>query len=79
MQFNVAINSKQAGRIMFRLFDDVVPHTAQNFPKLATLQHGSGYAQSSLIITNVRVCLPYFIWIFCSLLCPVTLCSMLQQ
>jgi peptidylprolyl isomerase len=55
-QFNVAINSKPAGRIVFRLFDDVVPRTAQNFRELATGQHGFGYAQSSFhrIIPNVR-------------------------
>lgn len=67
MQFNVAINSKPAGRIVFRLFDDVVPRTAQNFRELATGQHGFGYAQSSFhrIIPNVRVYhLPPFIWIF---------------
>jgi len=56
MQFNVAINSKPAGRIVFRLFDDVVPRTAQNFRELATGQHGFGYAESSFhrIIPNVR-------------------------
>jgi Cyclophilin type peptidyl-prolyl cis-trans isomerase/CLD len=56
LQFNVAINSKPAGRIVFRLFDDVVPRTAQNFRELATGQHGFGYAQSSFhrIIPNVR-------------------------
>ena len=57
MQFNVAINSKPAGRIVFRLFDDVVPLTAQNFRELATGQHGFGYAESSFhrIIPNVRI------------------------
>lgn len=56
MQFNVAINSKPAGRIVFRLFDDVVPRTAQNFRELATGQHGFGYTESSFhrIIPNVR-------------------------
>ncbi|KAI9438968.1 cyclophilin-like domain-containing protein [Lactarius indigo] len=52
--FNIAIDSKPAGRIVFRLFDDVVPRTAQNFRELATGQHGFGYAQSSFhrIIPN---------------------------
>ncbi len=56
VQFNVAINSKPTGRIVFRLFDDVVPRTAQNFRELATGQHGFGYAESSFhrIIPNVR-------------------------
>ncbi|KAH9979483.1 cyclophilin-like domain-containing protein [Lactifluus volemus] len=44
--FNVAINSKPAGQIVFRLFDDVVPRTAQNFRELATGQHGFGYTES---------------------------------
>jgi hypothetical protein len=57
MQFNVAIDSKPAGRIVFRLYDDVVPRTAQNFRELATGQHGFGYTDSSFhrIIPNVRV------------------------
>ncbi|KAN0111230.1 Cyclophilin-like domain containing protein [Russula decolorans] len=52
--FNVAINSKPAGRIVFRLFDDVVPRTAQNFRELATGQHGFGYTGCSFhrIIPN---------------------------
>jgi Cyclophilin type peptidyl-prolyl cis-trans isomerase/CLD len=56
IQFNVAIDSKPAGRIVFRLFDDVVPRTAQNFRELATGQHGFGYSESYFhrIIPNVR-------------------------
>jgi cyclophilin family peptidyl-prolyl cis-trans isomerase len=56
VQFNVAIGSKPAGRIVFRLFDDVVPRTAQNFRELATGQHGFGYTSSCFhrIIPNVR-------------------------
>jgi len=52
--FNVAIASKPAGRIVFRLFDDAVPRTAQNFRELATGQHGFGYTSSSFhrIIPN---------------------------
>ncbi|KAN0129053.1 Cyclophilin-like domain containing protein [Lactarius tabidus] len=45
--FNIAIDSKASGKIVFRLFDDVVPLTAQNFRELATGQHGFGYAGSS--------------------------------
>ncbi|KAG5337195.1 cyclophilin peptidyl-prolyl cis-trans isomerase Cyp2 [Termitomyces sp. Mn162] len=44
--FDVAINSKPAGRIVFKLYDDVVPRTARNFRELATGQHGFGYAGS---------------------------------
>ncbi|KAH9059687.1 cyclophilin-like domain-containing protein [Lactarius vividus] len=52
--FNIAIDAKPAGRIVFRLFDDVVPRTAQNFRELATGQHGFGYTGSSFhrIIPN---------------------------
>ncbi|KAF9269914.1 hypothetical protein L218DRAFT_952108 [Marasmius fiardii PR-910] len=55
--FDVAINSKPAGRIVFKLYDDVVPKTARNFRELATGQHGFGYAQSIFhrIIPNFMV------------------------
>ncbi|MGW7253614.1 peptidylprolyl isomerase [Streptomyces sp. NPDC054834] len=45
--FDITINDAPAGRIVFRLFDDVVPKTARNFRELATGQHGFGYAGSS--------------------------------
>jgi len=45
--FDIAIDSRPAGRIMFKLYDDVVPKTARNFRELATGQHGFGYAGSS--------------------------------
>ncbi|KAH8097007.1 cyclophilin [Cristinia sonorae] len=44
--FDIAINNQPAGRIIFKLFDDVVPKTAKNFRELATGQHGFGYAGS---------------------------------
>ncbi|GHE97118.1 peptidyl-prolyl cis-trans isomerase [Streptomyces griseoluteus] len=44
--FDITINDEPAGRIVFRLFDDVVPKTAKNFRELATGQHGFGYAGS---------------------------------
>jgi peptidylprolyl isomerase len=44
--FDISINGADAGRIVFKLFDDVVPKTAQNFRELATGQHGFGYAGS---------------------------------
>lgn len=44
--FDITINGEAAGRIVFNLFDDVVPKTAQNFRELATGQHGYGYAGS---------------------------------
>ncbi|KAF8152565.1 cyclophilin-like domain-containing protein [Crassisporium funariophilum] len=52
--FEVAINSKPSGRIVFNLFDDTVPKTTKNFRELATGQHGFGYAGSKFhrIIPN---------------------------
>ncbi|MFD9339453.1 peptidylprolyl isomerase [Streptomyces sp. NPDC060028] len=44
--FDISINGEAAGRIEFKLFDDVVPKTAQNFRELATGVHGFGYAGS---------------------------------
>ncbi|GGI95902.1 peptidylprolyl isomerase [Streptomyces brasiliensis] len=45
--FDITINDEPAGRIVFRLFDDVVPRTTKNFRELATGQHGYGYAGSA--------------------------------
>ncbi|EGN97279.1 hypothetical protein SERLA73DRAFT_183959 [Serpula lacrymans var. lacrymans S7.3] len=45
--FDVAIDSKPSGRIIFKLFDDAVPKTARNFRELATGQHGFGYSGST--------------------------------
>lgn len=55
-QFDVAIDQKPTGRIVFQLYDDIVPRTARNFRELATGQHGFGYANSTFhrIIPNVR-------------------------
>ncbi|MEW2414293.1 peptidylprolyl isomerase [Streptomyces sp. NPDC046866] len=44
--FDINIDGQPAGRIVFRLFDDVVPKTAKNFRELATGEHGFGYAGS---------------------------------
>ncbi|KOV74497.1 peptidylprolyl isomerase [Streptomyces sp. NRRL WC-3618] len=41
--FQVSANGEDLGRIVFRLFDDVVPKTARNFRELATGQNGFGY------------------------------------
>ncbi|KAL5514392.1 PPI1_1 [Sanghuangporus baumii] len=45
--FDITINDQPAGRITFKLFDDVVPKTAKNFRELTTGEHGYGYAGSS--------------------------------
>ncbi|KAK0206752.1 cyclophilin [Desarmillaria ectypa] len=44
--FDITINGSPEGRIVFKLFDDVVPKTAKNFRELATGQHGFGYEGS---------------------------------
>ncbi|MEU8761411.1 peptidylprolyl isomerase [Streptomyces sp. NPDC048659] len=44
--FDITINDEPAGRIVFKLFDEVVPKTARNFRELATGEHGFGYAGS---------------------------------
>ncbi|MFB7243942.1 peptidylprolyl isomerase [Streptomyces populi] len=44
--FEVTADGKPLGRIEFKLYDDVVPKTAQNFRELATGQHGFGYEGS---------------------------------
>jgi peptidylprolyl isomerase len=45
--FDISIDGAPAGRIVFRLFDDIVPETARNFRELATGVHGFGYAGSA--------------------------------
>ncbi|CAL9454267.1 MULTISPECIES: peptidylprolyl isomerase [unclassified Streptomyces] len=44
--FDVSANGENLGRIVFRLFDDIVPKTARNFRELATGQNGYGYKGS---------------------------------
>jgi len=46
LEFDIVINNQPAGRIVFHLFDDLVPKTARNFRELATGQNGFGYAGS---------------------------------
>jgi len=45
--FNITVDGAPAGRIVFKLYDDVVPRTANNFRTLATGEQGFGYAGSS--------------------------------
>ncbi|GGW26560.1 peptidylprolyl isomerase [Streptomyces xantholiticus] len=45
--FDITIDDEPAGRVVFALFDDVVPKTAKNFRELATGEHGYGYEGSS--------------------------------
>ncbi|KAF9264308.1 cyclophilin 1 [Marasmius fiardii PR-910] len=41
--FEISINSNKVGRMVFELYDDIVPKTCRNFRELATGQHGFGY------------------------------------
>jgi len=56
-QFDIAIGTKPSGRIVFKMFDDVVPQTTRNFRELATGQHGFGFAGSRFhrIIPGVSI------------------------
>ncbi|KAF9074564.1 cyclophilin [Rhodocollybia butyracea] len=44
--FDISIQGQPSGRIVFQLYDHVVPRTARNFRELATGEHGFGYAGS---------------------------------
>ena len=45
--FDVKIGASPAGRIVFKLYDDVVPKTTKNFRELCTGEHGFGYQGSA--------------------------------
>nr|AIE40071.1 cyclophilin [Wolfiporia cocos] len=52
--FDITVNGEPLGRIVFKLYDDVVPKTTKNFRELATGEHGFGYKGSAFhrIIPN---------------------------
>jgi len=41
--FDIVVGGKDAGRVTFELFADVVPKTAENFRALCTMEKGYGY------------------------------------
>ncbi|EJU05833.1 cyclophilin [Dacryopinax primogenitus] len=45
--FDITIASRPAGRVVFKLRDEVVPITARNFRELATGQNGYGFKGSA--------------------------------
>ncbi|WP_269858090.1 peptidylprolyl isomerase [Streptomyces sp. RPT161] len=45
--FDVTVNDEPLGRMVFKLYDDVVPKTARNFRELATGENGYGYQGST--------------------------------
>ncbi|ODV97974.1 hypothetical protein PACTADRAFT_37440 [Pachysolen tannophilus NRRL Y-2460] len=44
--FDISADGKPLGRVVFKLYNDIVPKTAENFRALATGEKGYGYAKS---------------------------------
>lgn len=48
MYFDIKIGNKPMGRVIFELYDDIVPKTAENFRALCTGEKGEGQAGKPL-------------------------------
>ncbi|EEQ38939.1 putative peptidyl-prolyl cis-trans isomerase [Clavispora lusitaniae] len=45
--FDISANGNKLGRVTFKLYNDIVPKTAENFRALCTGEKGFGYANSA--------------------------------
>lgn len=55
--FDISIGGLQSGRIVFELFNDVVPKTCENFRSLCTAEKGIGETTQKPLNYNVSNCM----------------------